>query len=463
MSIHAKRRLVLSAALILGAAVASPAAAIDLKDAVATAVASNPDIETAAQDKQAIEMERKQAQGLWLPRLDLELQGGVESLDNPNRRLLGLNGHVLYPSEADLIGQETLWDSGYRRSELERQAARTDSAAHHVQERAEFIGLDVVRAYLNFLLQQRLYALAQDNIAFHEQTVGDLRQGVSSGSLSIADQQQAEERLQAARARLTDAQEQVLEAAIVFKTRTGVALDNATLPPPITLPASEEDAVALARTANPKVRIAQSDIDAAEAFVRETKASLWPKISLEASGRIGNDVDGFEGKTDDVIARVVLRWNIYSGGVTQANIQEQIRRSSEQYFRLHEVVREVDDDVQEAWTRKTQQQILTGQLDQQARISDDLVSSYREQFKVGRRSLLDLLDSQNTRYNSQVLAETARFAELFAEYKVLAATGTLLDTLGVPHPKDAAADASQTYHVPPTPPMNLDGRYHPGQ
>src|SRR5690348_8852087 len=135
-----KRRLVLTAAaMVLATAAAGSAGAIDLKDAVATAVATNPDIETAAQDKQAIEMERKQAQGLWLPRLDLEMQGGVESLDNPDRRILHLNGHVLYPTEADLVGQETLWDSGYRRSELQRQAARTDSAAHHVEERAEFI------------------------------------------------------------------------------------------------------------------------------------------------------------------------------------------------------------------------------------------------------------------------------------------------------------------------------------
>ncbi len=268
----------------------------------------------------------------------------------------------------------------------------------------------------------------------------------------------------AARAQQTEAQEALLESAIAFMSRTGAPLDNASLPPPITdkLPTSLNDAVALARTNNPRVKIAMADIDAAGAYVREARSALWPKITLEATGRIGNDVDGFEGKTTDVSARVVLRWNLYSGGVTQANIQEQIRRDSEERFKLHEVVREVDDDVQEAWTRHDQQRILTGQLEQQARISDDLVNSYREQFKVGRRSLLDLLDAQNTRYNAQVRVETARFAELFAEYKVLAATGTLLDALGVPHPVDSKADARSTYHVPETPPAELDRRRHPG-
>ena len=62
------------------------------------------------------------------------------------------------------------------------------------------------RAYIDYLLQQRLVAIANDNATFHEGLAGNLREGVSKGSISIADQQQAEERLQAARARVTEAQ-----------------------------------------------------------------------------------------------------------------------------------------------------------------------------------------------------------------------------------------------------------------
>jgi hypothetical protein len=43
------------------------------------------------------------------------------------------------------------------------------------------------------------------------------------------------------------------------------------------------------------------------------------------------------------------------------------------------------------------------------RVADDLLLSYREQFNIGRRSLLDVLDAQNTRYNVQAQAETARW------------------------------------------------------
>lgn len=449
-------------ALALVAAFAPSAWAVELKDAVQAAVSTNPEIQTAVQDKQAIQFERKQAQGLYLPRADLEASAGIERLDNPTRRILGIDNRTLKPVEVGLTASETLFDSGYRRSELDRQAARTDGAATRVGERSEFIALDVVKEYLNYLLEQRLVAIGQDNVAFHSQMVGDLQQGVQQGSISVADLQQAQERLHASRARVTEAQEDLLDSTVNFQGRTGIAMDGAVMPAPISaqLPANQTDAVGLARTNNPRVKIAQADVDAALALIRQAKSALGPKVALEFTGRVGNDIDGFEDRTTDVQARVAMHWNVFSGGINQANVQEQVRRASEERYKLLEVMREVDTDVQQAWNRREQQMTLLGQLDSQSRVSDDLVNSYREQFRVGRRSLLDVLDAQNTRYNAQVQRETARFAELFAEYKILAATGQLLEVLGVSKPSDAKADEREHFGVEATPPAETMSRHH---
>ena len=450
-------------AAALSVAAFGPAYAIDLRDAVEAAVASNPQINQAAQNKQAIEFERKQAQGLYLPRVDLELSGGVRKLENPTRRTLGLDDETLQPLEAGLTVQQTLWDSGARRSELERQASRTDGAANRVEERSEFIALEVVRSYLNYLLQQRLVAVADDNVTFHDALAGDLRQGVSQGSISIADQQQAEERLQSARVRRTEAQEELTDAGIEFMMLTGIPIDTVTMPPPVTanLPTSLDQAVELARTQNPLVREALADVDAAHAVVRAARAELGPKISLEGRARTGEDIDGFEGETTDLQALLVMRWTLFSGGINQANVQEQVRRVSEERYRLHEASRDAESDVRSAWNRRDQQGRLLGDLETQSRISDDLLISYREQFNVGRRSLLDVLDAENTRHNVQVQRETARFAALFAEYKMLAATNQLLKTLNIAPPKDAFADARARFNVEPTPPAELMARRYP--
>ena len=77
------------------------------------------------------------------------------------------------------------------------------------------------------------------------------------------------------------------------------------------------------------------------------------------------------------------------------------------------------------------------------RVADDLLLSYREQFNVGRRSLLDVLDAQNTRFNVQAQAETARMAKLYAQYRVLAASNRLIEALGVQMPAEAVVQPAR--------------------
>ena len=96
------------------------------------------------------------------------------------------------------------------------------------------------------------------------------------------------------------------------------------------------------------------------------------------------------------------------------------------------------------------QRDLEGTLRQQAATSDKLVASYRQQFKVGQRSLLDVLDAQNTRVNTDILAMTSHYAVIFADYRLLAATGQLLTTLNLKPAKQSDAYARKEFNVPPT-------------
>ena len=436
----------------------------DLKSAIAAALDSHPEINQAIENKQAIEFEREQAQGLYLPRVSVEGSAGVRRLENATRRALNLDNETLWPLEASVRAEETLWDSGYRSAEKRRQAARTDGAALRVGERSQFVALNVTRQYLDYMLQQRVVAAAEDNIAFHRKLLGDLGEGVTKGSISIADQQQAEERLQAALVRKSEADQDMTNAAIQFRTLTGLSIDQVTMPDAVTsaLPPTLDEAIAAARTHTPLVREAEADIQAAHAVVDEAKSELGPTVSVEGTGRVGQDVDGFRGSTNDIQGRVVLRWQLYNGGINRAKVQEMTRRASEARFRLSQRLREAEEDVRTAWNRWDTEKKRVTDLSRQGTVSDGLLVSYREQFNVGRRSLLDVLDSQNTRFNTQVRTETARFSEMFAQYQILAATNTLLDTLGLATPSDAKADARKTYNVPDLPPAELQRRRYPG-
>ncbi|MDQ3144911.1 MAG: TolC family protein [Pseudomonadota bacterium] len=436
---------------------ASPAWAIDLREAVQAALNTNPEIRQAIHNKEATRFERRQGEGLWYPRVSVETSAGIRRLKNPSRRRIGLDDNTLFPVEADLVVDQLLFDSGGREAEIRRQAARTDGAAARIEERSEFVALNVSRAYIDYLLQQRLVAIAQDNATFHERLAGDLREGVSRGSISIADQQQAEERLQSARARVTEAREDLDTAAIEFQTLSGTPIDGVTMPPDLSaaMPATLAEAEALARVQNPRVQESIADLAAAREVINSARAEMGPRFNLEGRGRLGHDIDGFEGRTTDLLGRVVMRWTVFNGGTNANNAREQRARADEVHARLFEQTRRAEQDARTAWSRLTNQTRLLGEIEAQGRVSDDLLLSYREQFNVGRRSLLDVLDAQNTRQNVQAQIETARLARVYAQYRVLASTNRLIEALGVAMPTEAWSNDRYRYRVNPIPATDL--------
>jgi outer membrane protein, adhesin transport system len=110
-----------------GAIQSTAAAPISMRDVIAIAVNSNPEIAQAQYNKEAIQFERKQAQGLYAPRVDVEASAGIRYLDNPGRRALNIDDDELYPVGGEVRAEWTLIDFGRRKGELLRQAphART--------------------------------------------------------------------------------------------------------------------------------------------------------------------------------------------------------------------------------------------------------------------------------------------------------------------------------------------------
>ena len=441
----------------------TPANAVELRDAVQSALNTNPEIRQAVANRVATQEERVQAQGLWYPRISVEGSAGIRSLRNPTRRSIGLADQTLYPIEGQLIFDQLLFNSGGREAEIKRQASRTDAAAARVEERSEFVALNVARTYIDYLLQQRLVAIAEDNATFHERLAGDLREGVSKGSISVADQQQAEERLQSARARVTEAKEDLENAGITFRTLTGMSIDSVSMPPDLSqfVPATLEEGEALARVNNPRVQEAIADLNTSREEIRAARADIGPRVNLEGRARAGHDIDGFAGRTTDLQANVVLRWLLYNGGTKEANVREQRNRADEVHARLFDRTRHAEEDVRTAWSRLQNQSRLVTELETQSRITDDLLLSYREQFNIGRRSLLDVLDAQNTRNNVQAQTETARLAKLYAQYRVLASTNKLIEALGVAMPAAGYGDQRARFKVNPIPPADLDESSYP--
>ena len=445
------------------AAAAVPAQALTLEQAISIALDSNPEIGQAIENREAIEFELRQARGLYMPRVDFEASAGSRRLDSPGRRLSNLDDNTLHQQEIGGVVSWKLFDGFGREAQIERQASRVDGASHRVWERSEFIALAITKEYFEILLQIRITEIAESNLAYHRRISDRIRRGVNGGSLTSADAQQGQERLKAAQARLIQAQDELAQARshffkLVAQPPSGLgAFRNLSA----SLPRSLDVALGGARTRNPQIKIAEADLDAARALLRAARAKYYPEVSLEGRVRSGNDIDGVENRTNDMQAKIVTRFNIFNGGIDAAGEQEQVRRLSEARLKLHQIQRDVEEALRTAWDKRSNQAALVVALKEQARLGKGVVDAYEEQFTAGRRTLLDVLSAQNTHVNTLVLAEIARYAELFATYRVMAAMGELLPSLGLQPSLASAAYAREQARVPETPAAETMRRYSP--
>lgn len=457
----------LTAAVALAALCTATSAFADddmtLRRAAELAVNTNPEIMQAIQNREAIAFEERQARGLYLPRFWAEASAGVRELDNRSRRIAGIDDHTLYPMEFSLNGEYTLYNFGGRRGELERQAGRVDGAAHRVRERAEYIALEASREYINYGLQEELVDLARQNVSFHRDIVARLQRGVSGRGVSETDLQQARERLAAAERHLTEAERERTRAVISFRRIVGEPVTSYISPEEYVsaLPGTLDDALGMARDNNPEMHIQQAAISAAEGELRTARSEYMPEITIEGRARTGEDLDAIDGETNDLQVRVVATWEFYNGGIYQAAEQEQLRRVSEERFRLHQVAREVEEDVRISWDRLESEQSLLSVLQEQTSLSTEVVDGYERQWAGGRRSLLDLLDAQNSKINVAEALATSEYAYLFAQYRLLASTGDLLNNLGLTPPAAAEANHRDAINAPDPGPGEDDRRRYP--
>ena len=101
----------------------------DLTAAVQDALLTNPDVAEARNQWLARREEVRQAEGAYLPSVDLNAGIGYEYTDSPSTRSSGRGSAELDRRELGLNIRQMLFDGWGTRSEVERQTARTDSAA----------------------------------------------------------------------------------------------------------------------------------------------------------------------------------------------------------------------------------------------------------------------------------------------------------------------------------------------
>jgi len=420
------------------------AAAETLKEVVTVAIETNPQVTSSAKKKDAADSAIDAAKGGFYPKIDFLYGTGREQSQNPTT-LATTPGYLhLNRKQEGIVLNQMLWDGLGVKSEVDRRRGISESSAHRVYGTAEEIALQAVDAYLDVLKNRELVGYAKDNLAAHQKTFGQVKLRSDKGVGRRADLEQNDARLALATSNLEAAESLLRDAEIAYLKVVGKAPVNLTMPAvPQNIPRSVDEAVKTGLANHPIMKAAQSNLNEAQAQRETARSFNSPRLEVEASYSNNRNVDGVEGPNRDRMVMLWLKWNLFRGGFDRHRVNETGHQIDEAIEVARNTSRQVENAVRLAYNAYATARDRLPTLERYVKSSDSTREAYAQQFNIGQRTLLDMLDSENEYFTSRTTYTTSKFIEMSARYRILNAMGQLLSTLDVKPPQQALVKAPE--------------------
>lgn len=426
--IHTRLKI-LSVAMI----VSSPVYAQTLEQAVAHTIMTNPEIKASYNEFVSKRYDSEASSGAYLPKIDLDAGIGYEGIDPAEG-----DSTDLTRKEATLSLTQLLWDGSATLNDMDRTSADAESVRYQLLADAQDIALEVTKIYLDATKAYEVLALSESNLAVHKDIYKDIKRRVESGIGSTADMTQVEARIAKAHGNLLAAQNNLFDAHTQFKRIVGQAPLGLTFPraDQNAIPFTIDGALSKALQVHPVIKVAQSDVDSAKFQYKQTKGVNYPTFSIEAAQTWREDSGGIEGNIDETTAMLRMRYNLFNGGSDADRTESAAYQLNKAKDFRDRTFRSVEEGLRLSWSALDltvqQKEFLADHVDS----ASQTVIAYEKQYKLGKRTLLDLLNTENELFEARKGYLDAKYDEQYAKYRLMNATGGLLAALRVDTPQE---------------------------
>jgi adhesin transport system outer membrane protein len=420
----------------------SQAQAMTLTDAIQSTIDNHPELHASMNDRLSADEDIKVAKGGYLPTVDLLVGYGREQTDSPSTRALGdHNKETLNYRDAELRLRQMLFDGFNTPNEVARTESVANSRAYYVLGTSESLALRTVEVYLDVLKRREMVTLAQNNLQAHQRIHDQIRLRSERGVGSTADLDQSEARLALAENNLYTEQVNLADAEANFFSATGRMADE--LEQPASVKGEMPEDINLARQTvidnNPYLKSAQADVQAAEKQYEVAKAPFYPRFDLELATTADDNTQGDEGHYNTWRAAVVMNYNLFNGMRDKARLQGAAHKINQSMDIRNNALRVLNENLSLAWNAMDNARLQTPKARDYADYTARVREAYQQQFSLGQRTLLDLLDSENELFTANRRYTEVRYTEEFSMYRVISAMGDLLKKQNVVVPAEAVA------------------------
>jgi len=411
----------------------APGKALSIEDTIYGVLRTHHNLRGMIENREVLTHEVRRAQAGFGPSVDVTGQAGGSVLSDSNTRSQNLDrqmwGKVGY--SAQLV--QPIWDGFATRSRVRTAKSTLESQKYRVFDTATSLSLDAIIAHIDLLRRRKIYELSEDNVSQHKGLVAQAQDRASLGADTAADVTQAQSRLQRAYSSLSEAKASLLVAEETYVRLTG--LPAASRLQPISMPpqlfAATQAVMDQAKKSNPKLAAYLQDIRASRGERELADAAFSPTLNLEA----GPNYTNLGGTSDrwvysfDVMG--VVRWNIFNSGADVAERRAASARMRQTRQVMYNFMDDLKLDVESTWINYQAAQEQYKHYAKAIEYNKYTRTAYLEQFQIGKRSILDVLDTESELYNSATQAETARGNILVGAYRLSALTGNMLPEMSI--------------------------------
>ena len=313
----------------------------------------------------------------------------------------------------------TIYDGGSRRLAIEAQKELVLATRQALLDVERQVLGRIVLAYLDVQRSQAFVNLRENNVRVIAEELRAAQDRFEVGETTRTDVALAEAELASARSLLVAEQGTLLQAQEEFRAATGSLPQNLEPVQSARIPATVDEARAIALRTQPALLQAQHQVAAAEITVRRAEASTRPTVSLQGQLQVNRDLE------ENAVIGLQASGPLYQGGAIASQIRQAQAQRDAQRASLLETARSVEQDVANAYAGLLTARASRQAFEEQVRAAQVAFEGVREEAQLGARTTLDVLNAEQDLLDARANLISAGVDEVTASYQILAALGLL--------------------------------------
>ena len=411
------RVLLASAAFAVGAGQAS---AETLVQAMVSAYSGNPTLQAERARQRGTDELVPQALSGWRPTVNTEgsiarvwadSSGEPSSENDPKSVAIGL-------SQPIFRGFKTI--NGTKAAEANVEAGKQGLLAIE-----QDILFQAIQAYMNVIRDRQIVGLRQQNVGVLQKQLTAADERFKVGEITRTDVAQSRARVSGAQSSVASATATLAASVANYINIVGHKPGSLKYPKLAKLPRTLEQAQAAASEINPNI-LAAAYVEEASAYnIEVVKGDLLPAASLDASAQFNDNPQDGTSRSETARIEGVLTIPLYEAGRVYSSVREAKHVASQRRLEVIQAGRSVRESVSISWNNLVAAREIIRSAKEQVSAAQLALDGVRQEYFVGSRTTLDVLDAETEVVNARIALVSAERDQIVAAYQILGSIGRL--------------------------------------